>query len=390
MDPMNIAVIGGGVFGVMTAIKLAEMGEVVSLFERLPALMQAASANANRVHLGFHYPRDEETARQCLRGFRKFNEEFASAVLPGVSNAYFIASEGSLTLSDDFLAFCSRIGLSYQDIELDGFQPSVTNVELGVMTDEVMYDAVTLRRLLIERLRSSRVETFTGSEVIDVSRAGKSGFEISIKDQGRARFDAVVNCCYADANRLTARLGHRIETYQYEYTAVPIIEVDWPALTSITILDGAFMSLLPFGKAGQYLLYHVQHAVIARDNGPMLDLAWLDPNTSPFASLNKEEWFETQLESCCRFVPALREGRLKGFVQGPRMVLAHREDTDARPSIVTQHERGYVRVFSGKVDHCTWIAEEVASKLGCAQGTSPARVIATPQTVRLSRQYFCG
>src|SRR5262249_45423632 len=160
--------------------------------------------------------------------------------------------------------------------------PSVTNVELGVMTDEVMYDAVTLRRLLIERLRSSRVETFTGSEVIDVSRAGKSGFEISIKDQGRARFDAVVNCCYADVNRLTARISTRIQTYQYEYSAVPIIEMDWPALTSITILDGAFMSLLPFGKAGQSLLYHVQHAVIARDNGPLLDLAWLDPNTSPF------------------------------------------------------------------------------------------------------------
>jgi glycine/D-amino acid oxidase-like deaminating enzyme len=280
---MKIAVIGGGVFGVMTAIKLGEMGQTVSLFERLPVLMQAASANANRVHLGFHYPRDEETARQCVRGFKKFKEEFASAVLPGVSNSYFIASEGSLTLSNDFLAFCSRIGLSYQDIELDGFQPSVTNVELGVMTDEVMYDAVTLRRLLIERLRSSRVDTFAGSEVINVSRTGKSGFEISIKDQGRARFDAVVNCCYADVNRLTARLGHRIETYQYEYAAVPIIEMDWPELTSITILDGAFMSLLPFGKAGQYLLYHVQHAVIAQDDGPLLDLAWLDPNTSPFA-----------------------------------------------------------------------------------------------------------
>ena len=121
---MNIAVIGGGVFGVMTAIKLAEMGQTVSLFERLPTLMQAASANANRVHLGFHYPRDEETARQCLRGFTKFKEEFASAVLPELSNAYFIASGGSLTSSNDFLTFCSRIGLSYQNIELDGFHPA--------------------------------------------------------------------------------------------------------------------------------------------------------------------------------------------------------------------------------------------------------------------------
>jgi glycine/D-amino acid oxidase-like deaminating enzyme len=362
---MNIAVIGGGVFGAVTAIKLAEMGQTVSLFERRPALMQAASSNANRVHLGFHYPRDDETARQCLRGFWKFKKEFASAVLPDLSNAYFIASERSLTLPNDFLAFCSRIGLPYQEIELDKFQPQVTNVELGVITDEVMYDAVTLRRLLTERLQSSRVATCFSSEVVDICRADRNGFEITIKDQGRERFDAVVNCCYADVNRLTARLGHRIEPYQYEYTAVPIIETDWAELTSITVLDGAFMSLLPFGKAGQYLLYHVRHAVIARDEGPLVDAAWLDPDTSPFASLDKKEWFETQLESCCRFVPALREGRIKGFVQGPRMVLAHREDTDARLSVVTQHETGYISVFAGKVDHCTWVAEDVARRLDC-------------------------
>jgi uncharacterized heparinase superfamily protein len=72
-------------------------------------------------------------------------------------------------------------------------------------------------------------------------------------------------------------------------------------------------------------------------------------------------------DSSCKFIPALRECRLKGFVQGPRMVLAHRDDTDARPSIVTKHEDGYISVFSGKVDHCLWVAEEVASKLGCSR-----------------------
>ena len=46
---MDIAIIGGGVFGVMTAIKLAETGQAVTLFERLPGLMQGASINANRV-----------------------------------------------------------------------------------------------------------------------------------------------------------------------------------------------------------------------------------------------------------------------------------------------------------------------------------------------------
>ncbi len=363
---MDIAVIGGGAFGMMTTIKLAELGQTVSLFERLPALMRAASFNANRLHLGFHYPRHDETARQCALGFKKFRGQFEGAVLAGISNTYFIASEGSLVSPSEFLAFCARMGHRYEILDLERFQPAVKKVDLGVITEEVMYDAAILHRLMTERLQRSGVSIRVGSEVIDIRRVGNGQFEILTKQAGGARFDAVVNCCYADINRLTARLGHRVETRQFEYVAVPTIELDWPTPASITVLDGPFLSLLPLGKAGHYLLYHVRHAVIAQDQGKMLDPRWLEPQTSPFASLNQRRWFEAQRESCCEFIPALRSARLQGFLQGPRMVLAGREDTDARPSIVTAHEPGYVTVFAGKIDHCTWVAEEVASRLGLA------------------------
>jgi hypothetical protein len=64
---MNIAVVGG---------------------ERLPGLMEGVSSNANRLHRGYHYPRDAETARQCQHGYGKFKQEFESAILKGVRNAY--------------------------------------------------------------------------------------------------------------------------------------------------------------------------------------------------------------------------------------------------------------------------------------------------------------
>lgn len=362
---MHIAIIGGGAFGAMTAIKLAGSGQTVTLFERLPALMQGATFNANRLHLGFHYPRDEETALQCMRGFDIFRRGFAPAILPKVTNAYFIASEDSLTSPSSFLAFCRRLGLRHQEIEPDAMHPRVGNVGLGVMTDEVMFDGASLRRLMNERLGRLGIEARVGSEVVGLRRNSHS-FEVLTQDGDRSSFDAVVNCCYADINRLTAQLDHPIQARQYEYAAVPIIELDWPKLTSITILDGPFMSLLPFGREGRYLLYHVRHSVIAEDNSFFLNSAWLDPDDSPFASVNKQKWFERLLEECCNFIPALRDCRLKGFVQGPRMVLAHQESTDARRSIVTSHEPRYVSVFAGKIDHCTWVAEEVAGKLGCS------------------------
>lgn len=361
---MKVAVVGGGVFGAMTALRLEQAGHKVSIFERLPSLMMGASYNnQNRLHLGFHYPRDDETAYQCVRGFERFVKEFESCILSNFKNAYFIASNDSLTTPASFLTFCHRHGLKIRDINLEEFTPKVRHVEMGVLTEEVVYDASLVRENIIDRLKSSDVEIQLGVEVVDISRDFPSGYLISTSVESNRNFDAVVNCSYADINRLTSNLNHKINIQRYEYTALPIIELDLPEPTGITILDGPFMTLLPFGKTNQYLLYHVKHVVIACDEAAFLNRKWLQPDTSPFAGIDKEAWFSTMLESCVRFLPSLREARLAGYLQGPRMVLAKRDDTDARPSIVTEHEPGYITVFSGKIDHCTWVADEIASIL---------------------------
>jgi glycine/D-amino acid oxidase-like deaminating enzyme len=350
----------------MTAIRLAELDQEVTLFERQPTLMHGTSRFANRLHLGFHYPRDEETVRQCMRGYQKFRSEFDACILKGVTNAYFIAREGSFTSPHDFIAFCDGFGLPYRRIEPGAFVPAVHNVDLGILTEEMMYDPDRLRRLMAARLDRSGARTRLGSDVSRITREDDGSFAISARDGDKSRFDAVINCTYSDVNRLTAQLGHEIEPYQYEYTAAPVIELDLPEPCSITVLDGAFVSLLPYGATGQYLLFHVEHSVIAQEDTLFLNPRWLDRDTSPFACLDEEAWFKTLLDSCSRFVPALRQARLKGIRQAPRMVLANAEDTDARPSIVTLREPGYVTVFCGKIDHCTWVADEVAQAIDSA------------------------
>ena len=374
---MSIAVIGGGAFGVMCAIRLAEDGQRVSLFERLPDLMLGVTVNANRVHQGYHYPRDPETARQCRRGYQAFRQDFEAAMLPGVTNSYFIANERSLTSPDEFLAACRRNGLPYRVIDPAKYEPAVRNVSLGVETDEPMYDPAALRRLMIERLHAAGVTIHVGAAVADISRSVGGGFSISLADGSAAQFDAVVNCSYAEVNRLTARLGHEIETHHFEYVAVPVVEVNWPSPKSITVLDGLFACLLPFGAGRENLLYHVINCVIAESDSALLDRRWLDPATSPFAAVDTSRWYEAHLRECCEFVPALRDCRLAGIVQGPRVVFADRAATDGRPSRVTQHEPGYITVFSGKIDHCPWVADDVAESARRQRGRT-AR-IAGPQ-----------
>jgi hypothetical protein len=45
-------------------------------------------------------------------------------------------------------------------------------------------------------------------------------------------------------------------------------------------------------------------------------------------------------------------------------VTAGSDATDARQSILTEHGPGYIGVFSGKVNHSVWVADEIAEMIG--------------------------
>jgi L-2-hydroxyglutarate oxidase LhgO len=63
MGKSLVTVTGGGIFGCTTALELSAKGFDVNLFELNDDILKGASKNNfNRVHLGYHYPRDLETA----------------------------------------------------------------------------------------------------------------------------------------------------------------------------------------------------------------------------------------------------------------------------------------------------------------------------------------
>lgn len=364
-EQRTAAVIGCGIFGAMTALRLAEAGWEVSLFERLPTALQGSSFNnQNRLHLGFHYPRDDETARQCIRGFEHFKKTFPECILDDFPNAYFIAENGSMTTPGDYLAFCQRVGLPYRELSLDTFKPGVNGVSLGLLCDEVVYDCAILRDLILQRLEARGITPVFGCDVSDIRREG-DGYRLYSGPQFLGRHDAVVNCTYADVNRLTAQLGHPVPQYQYEYTMVPILAWDQPPV-GITVMDGKFMTLLPFGKSGRFLMYHVSHTVVASEVTHLMPPHWRQATTRPSTKVDHQALFRQMQDACAEFVPSVREARLVGFLEGPRVVLAHRDKTDARPSILRQHEPRFLSVFTGKIDHCMWVADDVTTMLDAA------------------------
>ena len=70
MDCPKVAIVGCGIFGAMTALKMAEKGFNVTIYDINDKPLQGASLNnQNRLHLGFHYPRDEENCSSMYKRF---------------------------------------------------------------------------------------------------------------------------------------------------------------------------------------------------------------------------------------------------------------------------------------------------------------------------------
>lgn len=358
----TVAVVGCGMFGSVLGLRLADAGAVSHIYERKQtALLGTSSNNANRLHLGFHYPRDDETARQCIKGFYEFREEFKESVLEKFPNAYFIAKEESFTTADAYLSFCKRLGLQHEVIEPNSIGLQIEKVALGVMTQEATYDSNILRRIILNRLQDSGAATYFNSEVSEIRRK-HSKYELKVNKEWLGPYDAIVNCSYANVNLFSGNLGYDTPDYQYEYTMMPIIKWDHKPV-GITIMDGPFVSILPHGVSGDFLLYHVELSVIEKRICRQLPKGWLDPVTSPSKHVDKDELFDLIHKECIKFVPQLESAKLTGFLECPRMVLANRESTDSRPSIAREVLPGFWTVFSGKIDHCTWVASHISESI---------------------------
>lgn len=358
----DVVIIGAGIFGSEIAIKINEEGfSSMVLEEKSDILCGASKNNQNRLHLGFHYPRDLETGRQCIKGFKTFKDKYKDCINENFLNAYFVASKNSFISKNDFINHANALNLPYKEINLKEFPLEIKNVDFGLECEEVVYDCSILRDLVRTNIKSSKVDMLFNYSVREVAKNGDI-FEVNPNTNNPIYSRSVINCSYSDINFITSQLGYDIDKNLYEYTVVPIIDIDIPQ-SGITVMDGPFMTLLPYGKSKKYLLYHVKNSVIAREESLLFNQNWNSPSTGPFNKMNKEVFFKKMIEESISHLPFLKSAKLKGFLEGPRMVLSNNDATDARPSVIKKYENTYITVFSGKIDHSIWVAEDIKNHL---------------------------
>src|SRR3954467_12152900 len=169
-------VIGGGFFGATIATYLAQKRRFprVVLVEREDELLSRASyCNQARIHNGYHYPRSFTTAFRSRVNFPRFLSEYPEVVRRDFTKVYAIARSSSQVTAGQFRRFCGHIGAAIVPAPKPVralFDPRV--IEDVFHVEEVVFDAVALRRRASADLARANVEVRLGSTVQRIERGG--------------------------------------------------------------------------------------------------------------------------------------------------------------------------------------------------------------------------
>ena len=357
---IEVGVIGSGIFGSLAALELSKYFNVTLIEKNSDIMLGASYNNQNRLHLGFHYPRDKATAIQSAEGFYKFKNSFKEAVHENYDNFYFIASNGSKVNEKEYLDFCKSLNLDYQIIDKN-LPFDINNVSIGIKCNEAVYDSVLLKKIIMKKIDSSNIQLKLNSHIKEIKKTNNTSYILTDENRFKYEFDVVLNCTYEYINNINKyfRPGFK---YQYEYTVVPIISSNYIKY-GITIMDGDFMTILPFGKSNSSLLYHVEHSVVDCITDEIYPIEWNDHHKS-FIKNNYHNIINKFQTSCSFFLPDLNKIKSISYLQGPRIVLPKRDSTDERPSLIDCVDNdNFYSILSGKIDHSINIAEQFCSTL---------------------------
>ena len=341
---MKIGIIGGGIFGVTAAFKLAERYKV-DLFEKNDDLLKAASdVHHCRIHLGYHYPRSDVTVSEVSRAQNSFNKEFSDAIINDTENYYCISKRNSLITAEEYIEFCERHGLEFTKSSLDIIDNE--QIDLCVKVKEKLYDYEKLKEICWKKLNKNNVNLLK-----------KEATQEILED-----YDFRVLCIYADFNKLLESFPESQQDFQYEVCEKVFVKLP-PSFNnkSILILDGPFTSIDPVGTTGLFILGNVVHTVHQTNIGkyPYVDSKFLSLLNRGIIKDPPITNYELFIQSAAKFIPEIKKAKHFGSSFCIKAVLPYEQKTDTRPTLVNIVNNRTFTVFSGKIPTCVEVANNV-------------------------------
>jgi hypothetical protein len=356
----KIAVIGAGVFGCSVAIELDKQGFEVTLFEKTGDILTGASTNNHlRHHHGYHYPRSKETARESIEGRSSFEKEYGRCVFGGFPAYYAVKKEGSKTTSGEFKKFCDDLGLGYEIVEPDPTLFNLSKIDTFFKIPEPAYNPETLKKIIKEKLKKTRVNLRLNSEIIKgeiLNNTKKKLKIITNNKEFEEEFDYIVSAIYSNFNKINEWFGFPKQKFRYDLMELIDVQLPIKERVAAMVIDGDFSTFVPLETPGIVRLGHVKKSIL---KGIIADSLDTDSLIKENLNSNKDEIMKESIQ----YYPILKKAKFLKSTFIVRIVKAGVEATDERPSEITDHGRGIYSIFGGKVITAVSAAKKVTEKI---------------------------
>ena len=218
---------------------------------------RATYINQARVHQGYHYPRSLSTAMKSAGYFERFHQDFAFCINREFEKVYATSAQYSWSDGEQFKKFCRAADIPCKEVyPEDYFKKDMCDG--AFLTREYTYDAMLLKDYYLRELsKLPNVKLMFASQVMQMEKEQDDYLcRVSAGDEYRAPF--VLNATYAATNQILDLLGFEKFKIKYELCEIILCDVDGQLeRCGITVMDGPFFSIMPFGKTGYHSLTSV-------------------------------------------------------------------------------------------------------------------------------------
>ena len=362
METFDKIIIGAGLYGLYSALRCGEAGQHILVLECDKEVFQRASyINQARVHQGYHYPRSLSTAIKSAHYFDRFCRDYGFCNFTEFEQVYATAAYFSWTNATAFKRFCKDAGIRCDDISTDKyFKPGMCDG--AFLTTEYTYDAQVLKRWFLEQCSEIEGVSIVCNRRVDTIHQVGSVWRVTAGDI-EAESPYILNAAYAGVNEIHNLLGFAPFKIKYEICEIILCKVNEVLKNvGITVMDGPFFSIMPFGKTG----YHSLTSVTFTPH----KTSWSDTACFPCQDMSGNLCTSERLYNCdlCPAKPQsawpymrqlarkfLREEYKFEYIRSHysmKPVLTASEMDDSRPTVIrVLHEAPFfVSVLSGKIN----------------------------------------
>lgn len=270
----DFVIIGGGIFGIYSAIYLARKRYKVCLLEKEDGLMLKASVvNQARLHAGYHYPRSIATAKIADEFKERFTLEHKQFINFAFDQYYAIDKYNSFTDPHQFERFCKYLGIKHEIVNNDP-RVNFTRIERLYLTTEYSFDPLKIADYYRHLLKlEENITCLLESRILGVEKTADK-WQVKTKISSGEVIDIIaataINATYSGTNTINRLFGIPLIKIMHEITEMAMVSVHTSKDFGLTVMDGQFMSVMPYGLSGLHSLSSVAYTVhkVSYDDEP--------------------------------------------------------------------------------------------------------------------------